>query len=96
MKIKYYCTLTNKTRTYIVDFVDYENRILYEVKPKINTTNQNVLDKEKYAIQWCKENNYEFKYITESWFIKNVNEEILKEIPEKAKKRIKGVLNEKG
>lgn len=51
------------SHVYIPDFVDEENKIIYEVKP--STLIESVYDKEHAAIIWCKEHGYEYKYITE-------------------------------
>lgn len=58
----------NKDRIYITDFYDKENKIIYEIKPsnlKIKDIN---LNKEKYAIDWCKSNNHKFQYIDSDYF----------------------------
>lgn len=59
---------------YITDFQDYENRIIYEVKPHSQLkTNAKVKSKEKAAKLWCEENGWEFVYITEDWFKANIS-----------------------
>mgnify|MGYP000874613176 CR=1 FL=1 len=56
---------------YIVDFVDYENKIIYEIKPSgFKDFNKNI-SKEKYAIEWCRVNNYRYYMIDEKWYIEN-------------------------
>jgi hypothetical protein len=70
---------------YIVDFVDYDNRILYEIKPLSNKDSEIVKIKIKYAKKWCKQNGYKFILITDKWFIKNYNEELIIGQPDEKK-----------
>ena len=52
-------------RIYITDFVDYDNKKVYEIKPS------NLVEKQMFkiteAIKWCEENNMEFILITEDY-----------------------------
>lgn len=51
-------TEANHERTYLVDFVDHTNRIVYEIKPlSFRQRNRNML-KEAALIGWCRENGY--------------------------------------
>lgn len=52
-------------RIYITDFVDMENKIIYEIKPTSELNESNFLNKLKYTKKWCKKNGFEFKVITE-------------------------------
>lgn len=62
----------NKIKSnYIVDFVDYKNRILYEIKPKSDINRSRFKQKMKYAKTWCKKNKYKFMIIDEDWFLQN-------------------------
>lgn len=64
----------NKQHIYIVDFVDEQNKILYEIKPdalKENSINQ---CKFNVANKWCFENNYQFKIISDEWFKENARD----------------------
>lgn len=65
-----YINENNKRRIYIVDFVDEKNKILYEIKPKEELNDKNIILKTNAAIEWCKFNKYEFKIIDESYFKK--------------------------
>lgn len=57
-----------KKHTYIVDFDDVKNRVLYEIKPSsLENTELNKIKKE-ILIEWCKNNDYKFKIINEDWF----------------------------
>lgn len=71
IRIKYYDSEQQKYRNYIVDFVDFENKVIYEIKPEGCKSTQNIIDKEKYAKKWCLKNSFSFEYISESWFKKN-------------------------
>lgn len=57
--------LHGKTKTYIVDFIDNINKIVYEIKPSSLVTDQVVILKEDAARKWCSDNDYTFKFITE-------------------------------
>ena len=61
----------NQQHIYIVDFVDENKKILFEIKPeKLKTSKENLL-KTKAAIKWCEKNNYEYKIISNDYFKKN-------------------------
>lgn len=78
--------LYNKVEyNYIVDFVDCENRMLYEIKPLSNKNSEIVKIKIKYAKKWCKQNDYKFVLITDKWFINNYNEELVIGQPDEKK-----------
>ena len=64
-------------RNYIVDFVDFENRIIYEIKPDSTYKNSINISKYKYAKKWCKKNAFKYKIINNKWFINNYKEEIV-------------------
>jgi hypothetical protein len=70
---------------YIVDFVDYESKILYEIKPLSNKDNEIVKVKTKFGRRWCKLNGYKFILITDRWFIKNYNENLVIGQPDEVK-----------
>lgn len=63
---------------YIIDFIDYENKILYEIKPKNSLNLERNKKKSHYAKKWCKENNYSYVYITEDWLLPNIEKNINK------------------
>jgi hypothetical protein len=63
--------INGSIHNYIVDFVDEDNKILYEIKPA-NILNRNVVKiKEQFAIKWCVDNNYTYKCISNNWFKEN-------------------------
>lgn len=77
-KIRIPYELNGITKTYIVDFADFENNVLYEIKP-ITMKNTNLcLLKESAAIKWVTDNGWTYKYITDEWFIDHIDK--LKEI----------------
>jgi len=80
IRIKYYDSIKEKNRNYIVDFSDLKNSILYEIKPNIKIKDNK--DKESAAIVWCKENGFEYIYITEEWMIENYDRKNLIYQPE--------------
>lgn len=62
-----------KKCSYIVDFIDEKNKILYEIKPKSKKVDKKNKIKFKYAKRWCKSRNYKFIIIDESYFCDNVD-----------------------
>lgn len=60
-----------ESKNYIVDFIDSENKIIYEIKP--NSCKSNIKNhlKECAAINWANNNGYIYKSINDDWFIKN-------------------------
>lgn len=84
-KIRIPYTYKNKISNYIIDFVDYENKILYEIKPDSFRETDKNLAKFKAAITWCKNNNYEFKIIGNDWFNNNYDEKLLSNQPDEIK-----------
>ncbi len=73
-KIRIPYTFENQQYIYIVDFVDTKNKIIYEIKPNsyYKKNIQNKLNAKTLAAQaWCKSNNYEYKIISDDWFILN-------------------------
>lgn len=67
----------NESHNYIVDFVDFVNKIIYEIKPKATYHNIVNLSKYKYAKKWCRTNGYKYIIIKDSWFKKNYNSNIV-------------------
>jgi len=90
LRIQYYDPAKNKMRNYITDFVDYENQMVYEIKPNGYKDNITIIAKEKAAQHWCMANDYTFKYISEDWFYENYDETLLTnfEHTEKIKKAL--------
>lgn len=69
----------NEEKNYITDFVDLDKKIIYEIKPasELNSMKnaRSGVNKAKfeYAIEWCKDNGYKFKIISDNWYINNFN-----------------------
>ena len=63
----------NENHNYIVDFIDTNNKKLYEIKPISQLDNPIVKSKEMFCTKWCEKNEYELILITDEWFIENFN-----------------------
>jgi len=72
-KIRIPYILDNQSHSYIVDFVDEKNKILYEIKPKSTKDSELNQLKFQYATTWAKDNGYSFVVISDDWFRNNVN-----------------------
>lgn len=78
-KLKYesiripYINGNGDSKIYIVDFVDEENKILYEIKPNATKNNKNNLLKEHFANEWSDENGYKYFIISDDWFKRNIH-----------------------
>lgn len=73
-----YINWEGKDRTYFSDFI-IDNKIMIEIKPKNLRNSKDVLLKEKAAILWCKEHNFEYQII-ESNNIQKISKEEIKEL----------------
>ena len=58
-------TFKDTNHVYITDFVDTENKIVYEIKPSNLTDTPKVLAKSSAARDWCAINGYKFIIVTE-------------------------------
>jgi hypothetical protein len=85
-KLRLPYTYKGEWHTYLIDFIDIENKIVYELKPSSEIKkNRNIL-KENVLIKWCIENNYTYKKIDEHYFKKiNFDKSILNDQPDKDK-----------
>jgi hypothetical protein len=70
-KIRIPYVYNNENKNYIVDFVDYKNRIIYEVKPESLIDNNKNICKSLAANDWCKINDYKYEILSEKWIIQN-------------------------
>jgi hypothetical protein len=86
--------IEGKTKNYIVDFKDAENKILYEIKPDDQSNTEANKIKEKAALKWCEDNGYTYTKITNSWFKENANRIDYEQNPQ-LKSPMKQFLNEK-
>ena len=77
LRIPFY--YNNEWHSYIVDFIDNKNKIVYELKPEALVKNVINSIKENTLKQWCVEHNYLYIRITEKYF-KTIlwNEELIK------------------
>lgn len=80
IRIPYFDEKTNKARNYITDFCDFNNKIIYEIKPK--TKIKDNLKKIEEAKKWCLLNSYSYVIITQDWIIERYNKKILEGQPE--------------
>lgn len=71
-KVRIPYSIDGTWKNYIVDFVDTEQKILYEIKPNSVKDNESNVLKSEAAKEWCKVNNYSYSMITDEWFIENV------------------------
>ncbi len=83
--------LNNEEHNYIVDFIDYEKKVIYEIKPDATLNNVKNKAKIKYAKKWCKLHDYKLIIINNNWFKKNYNENFIIGQPceEKMRKNLK-------
>lgn len=86
----------NEKHTYIVDFVDKKNKLLFEIKPNSEKTKKKNETKRKYANEWCKSNGYKYMIIADVWFKKYYDEKYILGQPneEKLIKNLKQFKNE--
>ena len=77
IRIPYYDKTRNKYRTYIADFYDETNNILYEIKPKSQWEPQD--NKMQQIISYCDMNNITFKWINEYNIIDYIDENLFTE-----------------
>lgn len=68
-----YIGLDNEYHTYIVDFIDEINKVVYEIKPNNLKSNELNIIKEEALIDWCSQNDYEFISISNNWFKEHAN-----------------------
>jgi hypothetical protein len=75
LRIKY--KKGDEYKIYIPDFIDNNNKIIYELKPKRQYISQN--EKMNGAIKWCLKNNYRFIWINENNILNYINKNICHE-----------------
>jgi len=86
-----YIDAKNKKRNYLVDFIDDNNKIIYEIKPKSEKEKSNNMLKFDVATKWAKENDYQFQIITEDWFKENLTQENISNFSKYGEKIVKGL-----
>lgn len=80
IRIPYLDEKTNKVRSYITDFCDFNNKIIYEIKPKTRVKDNFLKIKE--AKKWCEINSYSYVIITQEWIIERYDRKKLVDQPE--------------
>lgn len=89
IRLRYFDTVKNKERIYIVDFVDENKKILYEVRPK--SLQKNMTDKLVSVDKYTQENGYSFVFIDED-YIKTIKPKIeISDLPDDVKEKIRKV-----
>ena len=71
-RIKYFSSKYNQFKTYIVDFTDFKNRVLYEIKPNSKIDDITNQEKFKAAELFSQENSFSFRVISEFFLLKNL------------------------
>ena len=84
-KIRIPYVYENTKHVYIVDFVDINNKIIYEIKPRSEKTKLKNICKRKYAKNWAEDKDYIYKIIDDDWFYENYDEKLLYDQPYKEK-----------
>jgi hypothetical protein len=79
--------INGEKHIYIVDFVDFNNKIIYEIKPDSEKYKEINKIKEKFALIWCNENNFSYELISNKWFEMNYNKykQLIKNQPDEIK-----------
>lgn len=76
IRIPYF--IDGEFHNYIIDFVDVDNKVIYEIKPDgLKETRVNQI-KFKAAKEWAKLNEFEFRVISNKWFKDNYSDKLLK------------------
>lgn len=78
-------------RNYLVDFIDNEEKKIYEVKPSSQKANKNNVLKFDAATKWADEHSFEFVIITEEWFKNNLTDEDVHNFSKFGEKITKGL-----
>jgi hypothetical protein len=73
-KIRIPYEINGLQKTYIVDFADFDNNILYEIKPNAIKSVNSCAIKESAAREWGLRNGWEYKMISDDWFSVNISE----------------------
>jgi len=70
IRIEYY--INDIKRIYITDFQDYNNKIIYEIKPNSEESTEINKAKKQYALKWCDENNWKYIIVGDNYFMENI------------------------
>lgn len=66
-KLRIPYVFNGENHIYITDFIDYENKIVYEIKPQ-QVIDEKTLQKENALIRWCNDNGYTYIFANEDYF----------------------------
>ena len=77
IRIPYIDPIKNITKTYILDFLDTENNVLYEIKPKSEKDNPTNIAKFKSASEYANGVLAEFIIIDDDWFKMHYDQSLL-------------------
>lgn len=69
-----YLTNEGKQRIYVCDFYCPISNTIYEIKPKRERLTINNIIKEKYALDYCKNNSLIYEIIDEDYFLNKIDE----------------------
>jgi hypothetical protein len=67
----------NNFHNYIIDFVDIDNKIIYEIKPNSEKLKERNKIKFKAAQKWAHNNNFSFIIIDNDWLKENYDDNLL-------------------
>lgn len=81
-----------KRRIYIVDFIDYDKKIVFEVKPSKERNKQNNILKENSLKNWCNMNNFVYNVVDDDFFKENASKIDYNKFDPKLKKGMKQFL----
>lgn len=66
-KLRIPYVFNGENHIYITDFIDYENKIVYEIKPQ-QVVDEKTIQKENALIRWCNDNGYTYIFANEDYF----------------------------
>jgi hypothetical protein len=69
LRIPYYDE--GKEKIYIVDFIDYRNKLVVEVKPKELCSGRKFESKMRSLNLWAEKNNFRLLIVSKDWFLSN-------------------------
>lgn len=81
-----------KGRIYIVDFINYDEKTVCEIKPKKLFLKEISIAKEKALKEWCIKNNFIYKRIDEDYIKENFNNIDLSKFDERNKNNLLKVI----
>ncbi len=91
-KIRIPYSFKNEEKIYIVDFVDFANKRIYEIKPDSQKDDEKNISKFEAAKKWAEINEFKFEIITEKWFQDNLKEYKFDDQNNHLNLKLKGIL----